>query len=467
MKIKILLVILFSHVGLIAQEGLTCGLVDDSPVNTNVGYTASTDPNYLAIFPPVVYKIKFWALQPTDGNPAADPITQEQILETLALINIEYNKLNVFFKYNGFECYESDNYIVVCDINNTLFSEAEELGYYDPNSFNLYIPYTANCSGFTGYRETNLMVISTALTLGVPEHELAHDFYLYHTFRNYNKANCERVTRHPNDPEYNADDQGDMVTDTAAAPQWHQNIFNFFPLCEYFGDDLPPCMNAKCRTIDCGLDPYEIFVEDEKNFMTSGAAGCKEMFTFGQMIRMRETIGDSLDPFGHVETTIASLYEPYSGEYNNNGGPNSATLFQPGFDYSFVNCSCPNANQDCDFPIEWSDISFEYWGEGTIYDKYYTPYTNIEHPNHTAIRIDQIDDTQPRRCWDNFGFAPIGGTLITFKDNILNANVTIRHLDSLSINDKYFIDKLERGLYKIERYYNDGSIKEQVIFKQN
>lgn len=120
------------------------------------------------------------------------------------------------------------------------------------------------------------------------------------------------------------------------------------------------------------------------------------------------------------------------------------------------------------FPIPYHDTSFQ--NNHTLissFDKYYTPYTNITHPNHTAIWIAQLGDPKTRRCWDNWNTDAHDGTVIKFNDNVFNANVTITPKDSLQINDQNLILNLPVGLYKIEKNYIDGSSQETVIIKEN
>jgi len=99
-----------------------------------------------------------------------------------------------------------------------------------------------------------------------------------------------------------------------------------------------------------------------------------------------------------------------------------------------------------------------------------TNYENITHSNHTAIHIkhgygDFLD--QPEKCYDNYNKTPSGGSITKFNDNVFNTNVTITAQDSTSINNENLIENLDPGLYNIKKTYNDGSIQETVIFKEN
>jgi hypothetical protein len=57
--------------------------------------------------------------------------------------------------------------------------------------------------------------------------------------------------------------------------------------------------------------------------------------------------------------------------------------------------------------------------------------------------------------------------IIQFNDNIPSTNVTITPKDSLQINNPNLILNLENGLYNIKKQFNDGTIEERIILKQN
>jgi len=198
---------------------------------------------------------------------------------------------------------------------------------------------------------------------------------------------------------------------------------------------------------------------------------CADQFTAGQNIRMREAINDDVfGSFAAAETTIASLYEPYVGEYYESG-PLPANyqppLYQPGFDYNFVSCDCLNEN-DCPLPLDYGETDFTYNEQiGTFIHKEESNYSIITHPNHTAINILQLDEPQPWRCYDNNNRKPNGGTIIKFNDNVLNTNVTITPQDSTSINNVNLLNNLQPGLYNIIKQYQGGNTQENVIFKGN
>ncbi len=103
------------------------------------------------------------------------------------------------------------------------------------------------------------------------------------------------------------------------------------------------------------------------------------------------------------------------------------------------------------------------------YDANETNYDQIVHPNHSAIRILQLENgsTQPWRCYDNDNRAPGGGSVTRFNDGVFNGNVTITQKDSTGINDPNLIYNLNPGLYVIDKDFHDGSQEQQTVVKQN
>lgn len=184
----------------------------------------------------------------------------------------------------------------------------------------------------------------------------------------------------------------------------------------------------------------------------------------GQGIRARETIEDGY--FDAALTDMASLYEPYAGGYYGAGNTEpSPPLFQPGFDYTFLKCSC-----DCPEPSAYYDTSFSYTNTVVLsISKYETDFNAITHPNHSAISIGipLCGAVQVRRCYDNDNIIPKNGSVIRFNDGVFNGNVTITPKDSIGINNPILINELEPGLYNIKKEYYDGTVEENVIYKEN
>lgn len=154
------------------------------------------------------------------------------------------------------------------------------------------------------------------------------------------------------------------------------------------------------------------------------------------------------------------LYKPYRGEYYLSG-PSTAhnpPIFQPGFDYEFVDVSQAGPYQQ---PSAYEDVSFSF---GQVVSSYYSDYLGpIIHNNKTTVQILQLDTQQPRMCYNNYNYSPKDGSVITFLDGVPNGNFTIAAKDSLQINDPNLINNLQPGLYNVLKNYNDGTTEQTTI----
>ncbi len=401
-------------------------------------------------------------------------ITEEQILGAIAYLNINFNQFNIFFKYRGFRNLLFDDTPFDDMLNIQIMSREE--GGAALNTSNIQITYKA----FTGedYQQSVLA------------HELGHIFGLLHTNcsgcdeeSNFtNPLTCNSTTlstgSFPNllssaenvtrikwldvgqtilNPDYNAETTGDFVVDTPASYSnpnvCLDNVTN--ELVYLYSNEI----------VDNVGEPYIDI--DENNFMSNNRDyyQYKTKFTDGQGIRMRETILNE-PVFIPIRTTIASLYEPYK---EIEGFYTTQYFFQPGFDYDFVYCDSNGFHGGYPIPSDYDDISFIFNDTGYnnwSFDKNHTIYNQIFQRDHTAIRITQIDDYQPRRCYSTMlkGGAT-SGTIIKYEDDVLNTNVSIIYKDSLGINNQNLIRDLENGLYIIRKNYIDGSQEQKTIFK--
>lgn len=432
-------------------------------------FSKSVDQNYLDSFEPVVFNIFFWRIVQDNGDPGVNHIKERDVLKAIANMNIIFNQYNIFFKYRGFDDIESTAiYIpetpsVISNWLNNYPGPQEEVE--NPNTLNMYIPYdfVQAYGGSATLFGTKSTIKRELFTTWGMIHELGHNLGLVHTFQFYEEnpiEECEHATRIETDPDYNADTNGDRVTDTAATLIMRAHNTNE-QTCLYEGNDE-----------DCQGDDYQIYAEDVKNYMNyvPEVSACEKLFSVGQAIRIREAI--DIDCYGNYAAVmtydVASLYEPYKGEYYLVGPtlPNHKPLFQPGFDYRFVSCDC-----DCPQPIEYGNTNFTYNNFNIVssIDADEARYDIIVHPNYSAIRILQLEEntTQPQRCYDNNNRTPSGGDILKFNDGIFNTNVTVTPKDSLGINNPQLINDLDAGLYNIIKHYNDGGTEETVIIKEN
>lgn len=461
------------------QDNLDCATLEPTAPDPQGVYSYSTDSQYFDTeCEPIILNIYFWGIMHPDGVDYY-PEQANDALTGIANLNILFNQFNIFFKYKGFKKVLSpalpddpNGHFVLESTTDfyDLISWADTNGYKRADSFNVYVYGWAKGFGgiSPGYNVTTCGVSASGLPDRLLTHEISHNLNLMHT-RSSRGINGERVTRNPNDPNYNADTHGDRVVDTAANPGYRDanGDYPYINLndCTYDNDGTQ---------VDYDLDPYVPTHQDVINIM-SNAYICMDQYsplTIGQGIRAREAlINDVNGHFAPTLNTIESLYEPYAGEYFYSSSQGSPVLykplFQPGFDYRFVECSC-----DCPEPSDYHDISFSYTSNSLLtISKYESDYSIITHPNHSAIYIDlDICDSygqNTRRCYDNYNRRPNGGSVTLFNDGVINANVTVMPKDSLGINSPTLVEDLNPGLYKVEMNYDDGATQQTVIFKQN
>ncbi len=304
------------------SDDFVCGNSEDFPEDIAGNYSASTVLD-LQNLPPVVFNIAFWKINPVSGINDND-FTEEIALEMVAELNILYNTINVFFKFRGFDEFDSVHYDESSLAEVKAFADAN--GYVNPNAFNVYVPWRyelSNGNGYCGqgfYNSTTLGLNSQCITGPRIIHEVGHNFVLIHTHSGWSGTACEKVTRDPNDLNCNADIRGDKVVDTNAVPNFRREycIDNNIPSedCEpyfYYYLDPTTCTYSNPNGDDCQQPvgtPYTISENDVRNYMAYTLADCRNVFTDGQGVRVRETIANDLGgAFSAATTTIESLYE--------------------------------------------------------------------------------------------------------------------------------------------------------------
>jgi hypothetical protein len=506
-----------------AQDIFECA-TEYVPLANPEDYSFAIDQATIDTYEPVVIDLFYWQINDTNGY-SPSPLSEGLVLASIANLNMIYNTHNIFFKYRGYaeitspppantNCYTDADPIhgfgvleTGGELNcfNSFIYDPTLLGdyggidgdYNNKNAINIYVPYAFNIGGFGATGQNRLIINPNNLLTPGLAHEIGHNLGLNHPDVNYNPSHpdpdhwinfsCEHVTREEFlqdgtiNEDFNARLRADQIIDTAAAPHYAEEYcyrFESNELAEcanqyynahaYIDEDTCLYMpgGRSCQDIE-----YQIFDVDSQNIMSNTRKTCMMQFTNGQIVRMYETMNSTDYPglLATLSTDLSSLYELYKGEYYA-AGPNvlQAPLFQPGFDYSFVEC-------DGDFPqpSDYDDTNFTYniFNSLSSFDATHSNFDEIIHPNHSAISIAQVNNSlvtnNIRKCYDNNNRNPLAGRVVRFNDGVFNNNVTIHEKDSLGINNENLVDELLPGLYTIDKQFHDGNVEQNVIIKDN
>lgn len=256
-------------------------------------YTQSVSEEYLKSFPKVKFYVSFWAINQNDGT-SDNRFTKRKARESIRLLNKSFKGMNVRFKLKNFKNIDDSDYYWTS--LSKFYSLAKQSSQYvDTLSINVYVPYkfTNFKNGLRGAQvnKRSVAVNSNEYNTGILVHEIGHIFDLKHTHKSFNGTNCERVTRIANDENYNADCAGDYVIDTGAMRELNNKTQFISEDCNYMADHK-----------DCEGTPYQLGDDEIRNFMSYTLQHCRDRFTTGQSIKVREFIAN--DPFEVVKTFI-------------------------------------------------------------------------------------------------------------------------------------------------------------------
>ncbi|WP_158530844.1 M43 family zinc metalloprotease [Tenacibaculum sp. E3R01] len=386
-----------------------------------------------------VFNVFFHVVNENNGNRAV-PISENDLIEAVAILNKTFNQFKIFFKYKGHDQINSTWRSVLYIGGNRTFSQLVEysksIGKYQNNSFNVYIVSTIRYSqydsrkiaGLSNKPGINSVIDDEYLLTSTLPHEIGHNFSLEHTYRNWNNSNCNLVA------------QNDYIDDTLPSMAYENSEIDS-DCTTYIGD------KDKNK---CGIDFTQV---PATNFMSSNVLPCRSLenasFTSGQGKRMMLTIQNKWNTiYKKVENSIESLYEPYQGSYVQGiyQDPNNVTgkemKFQKGFDYQFVDCK-----------------------KTTFVKKSYSKNdVPKEHPYFTAIKILQVSSSEARKCNIPRPSVYQGGTVISF-GNIIDNNYEVKKLDSEEIQNPKLVETLPFGYSIINKELKNGDKYQKTIYK--
>lgn len=249
-------------------------------------YTKSTSAAYLDSFPEITINLTYWVVNRKDGS-SENPIDSLKVKASVAKLNESYRPLKINFQLKSFNVLRDS--VLYWTSFSKFSSLARQPEFVDTTAINIYMPFR-----FTNFKNNlrgaqvsgnGIAINSFEYNTGILVHEIGHVFDLKHTHRAFKAKNCERVTRDETDPNYNADCAGDFVTDTGAMRELNNNTKYISQDCNYMGN-----------LTDCDGTPYQIGPAEIKNFMSYTLQHCRDRFSIGQMIRVREYI--QTDPRG-------------------------------------------------------------------------------------------------------------------------------------------------------------------------
>ena len=106
-NVLFMLVFLFTTYANSQSNFLDCATPDNNDPDPPGVYSYSTDPTVFENGSVLVLGIFFWQVKGPNGDYGNAVFTEDKLLEAVANLNIEYNQFNIFFKYRGYDSFDS------------------------------------------------------------------------------------------------------------------------------------------------------------------------------------------------------------------------------------------------------------------------------------------------------------------------------------------------------------------------
>lgn len=428
-----------------------------------------------------VFNVRFHIVYNNDGLTRTNingteglNIGENEVLEVIKKLNINFNQFNIFFKYYGFDTINNSNYLNNGNFS-TVLAEMDNTYGFD-NAFDMYvINAITGASAIAAYYGTRAVFNDTTLnTPYVVCHEMGHCFGLLHTF--FFNGTCEHATRFYNPDDlpavrFNADLFGDQIVDTHAFGDASETI-HFDTNCNYIGGAID-CEGTLITPAT--VNDFLISGPPINNFMSSNNQFCQDyIFTPNQGVRMRNAISLLPETYNPSRTDVFSLFQPYSKsiityptvlsttDYGDGtalicrGYNDAEFMFQPGFTYEFPENQSPEiltaTNQD--FPVIVHNPTFN------------CPVRILElginQTNPNIINGQALTTCRGIVCLEE---EVLQGTIIT-SQNLFGLNITIQELNQIQIKDpELYNNLLHNYYYKLIKETATGAKMEEVFYK--
>lgn len=249
---------------------------------------------------PKKFRIQIWNVRSSDGSTGVW-VPYHEAVEYIKTLNSYYKDYNICFVLTGVGVLHDDNVLNGAWHYNFRNSGMVNNAYLE-NAINVYMAPSVTpipgVGGVTNYYEDAIAIRQPSMyDKALLAHEVAHALGIMHTIGSVNdipnspngmgsSLNCEHVTRDPNDPNYNADNAGDYVRDTAADPGLRANsahpYYNIDANCNYFGTE-----------VNCDGTSYQVDSALISNIMSYGGSQCKIGLSLGQAERIHYGIDNA------------------------------------------------------------------------------------------------------------------------------------------------------------------------------